>query len=124
MPSWAGGGPTPWRRWCWFLSSYARASRAGRTATDGGASGYRQYTEAVIDRLQFVKRAKDLGFSLDEIQELLSLKLDPASTSIRVKQRAEAKIADIEQIVRKLQKMKQALQKLTAACSGCGPTSD
>ncbi|MFQ5670007.1 MAG: heavy metal-responsive transcriptional regulator [Acidobacteriota bacterium] len=88
------------------------------------ASGYRQYTEEVIARLRFIKRAKELGFSLDEIKELLSLKLDPASSSSRVKQHAEAKIAAIEEKVRTLQRMKHALEKLSAACSGCGPTGD
>ena len=88
------------------------------------ASGYRQYTEEVIARLRFVKRAKELGFSLDEIKDLLSLKLDPALSSSKVKQHAEAKIADIEEKVRALQRMKRALKKLSAACSGCGSTSD
>ena len=88
------------------------------------ASGYRQYTEEVIARLRFVRRAKELGFSLDEIKELLSLKLDPALNSSKVKQHAEAKIADIEEKVHTLQRMKRALKKLSAACSGRGSTSE
>jgi MerR family transcriptional regulator, copper efflux regulator len=87
------------------------------------ASGYRQYGEEVVDRLRFIREAKDLGFTLNEIKELLSLKLDPSSSCAEVKGRAEAKIADIEEKIRTLQRMKRALAKLTKACSGDGPTS-
>jgi hypothetical protein len=57
------------------------------------ASGYRQYAWGVVARLQFIKRAKELGFSLKEIGELLSLRVDPETTCDEVKKRAEAKIA-------------------------------
>ncbi len=88
------------------------------------ASGYRQFDEAVVDRLRFIREAKELGFTLNEIKELLSLKLDPASSCGNVKDRAEVKIADIEEKIRTLQRMKRALVKLTKACSGDGPTSE
>lgn len=88
------------------------------------ASGYRQFNESVVDRLQFIREAKELGFTLGEIKELLSLKLDPSSSCAEVKGRAEAKIADIEEKTRTLQRMKRALAKLTKACSGDGPTSE
>lgn len=86
-------------------------------------SGYRQYSQDVIRRIQFIKHAKDLGFSLKEISELLGLRVDPDTTCSEVKQRAEVKIADIEAKLRDLQRMKTALMRLTAACSGRGPTS-
>lgn len=88
------------------------------------ASGYRQYGEEVVDRLRFIREAKELGFTLNEIKDLLSLKLDPSSSCAEVKGRAEAKIADIEEKIRTLQRMKRALGKLTKACSGDGPTSE
>lgn len=88
------------------------------------ASGYRQFDESVVDRLRFIREAKELGFTLNEIRELLSLKLDPASSCGDVKERAEVKIADIEEKIRTLQRMKRALVKLTKACSGDGPTSE
>ena len=94
------------------------------TKPDRSASGYRLFNEDVIDRLRFIGRAKELGFTLKEIKELLSLKLDPATSCADVKGRAEAKIADIEQKVRTLQRMKKALVKLTKACSGSGSTTD
>jgi MerR family mercuric resistance operon transcriptional regulator len=87
-------------------------------------SGYRQYPPEAILRLRFIKKAKEVGFSLKEIKELLSLRLDATATCEDVKSRAEAKILDIEQKIQGLQKMKQALTDLTAACSEDGPVSE
>ncbi len=87
-------------------------------------SGYRQYNEDTVTRIQFIKRAKELGFSLREILELLSLRLDPGTTCGDVKKRAEIKIADIEEKIRTLQGMKKALMNLTVECKGRGPVSE
>ena len=87
-------------------------------------SGYRQYDEGVVDRLRFIRRAKQLGFTLKEIRELLSLRIDPATTCGDVKSRAEAKLEDIAAKIRSLQRMKRALVKLTKACSGRGAASE
>ncbi len=83
-------------------------------------SGYRQYPQDVIARLRFIKRAKGLGFSLKEIAELLSLRLDPSTTCGDIKKRTENKIADVEEKIRSLQNMKKALKKLAATCSEDG----
>jgi MerR family mercuric resistance operon transcriptional regulator len=91
---------------------------------DRRESGYRQYDESVVRRLEFIRRAKELGFTLKEIKELLSLKIDPSTTCADVKERAETKISDIEQKIRTLQRMKRALVKVTKSCSGSGSTSD
>ena len=91
---------------------------------DRRASGYRQYEEGVVRRLEFIRRAKELGFTLKEIKELLSLKIDPSTTCADVKQRAETKIEDIENKIRTLQRMKRSLVKVTKSCSGNGPTSE
>src|SRR5262245_11414989 len=64
------------------------------------ASGYRQYGEDAVARLRFIRRAKELGFSLKEIAELLALRADPATTRADVRRRAETKVADIEAKVR------------------------
>lgn len=87
-------------------------------------SGYRQYSEDAVSRIQFIKRAKELGFSLKEILELLSLRVDPNTTCGDVKSRAEAKIAEVEEKMMALQRIKKALTKLTALCRGSGPTSE
>ncbi|MBI3042945.1 MAG: heavy metal-responsive transcriptional regulator [Betaproteobacteria bacterium] len=88
------------------------------------ASGYRHYRPDVIARLRFIRQAKDLGFSLSEIRELLALKVAPGKSCADVKARAEAKIADVEQRIAQLNRMKGALSKLATACSGRGPTSE
>ncbi len=87
-------------------------------------SGYRQYQSDTIDRLLFIRRAKELGFTLKEIKELLSLRVDEEKTCADVRQQAEAKITDIEDRIRSLQRMKRALVKVTKQCSGNGPTSE
>ena len=89
-----------------------------------GESGYRQYPELAVDRIRFIRRAKELGFSLKEISELLYLRVNPTATSADVRRQAEAKIADIEEKMRDLNRMKTALETLTAACCGQGPTSE
>ena len=52
------------------------------------ASGYRQYPSDTVDRVRFIKRAKELGFSLKEIKELLYLSVDPGTTCTQVQQRS------------------------------------
>jgi len=87
-------------------------------------SGYRQYPRDAVERIQFIKRAQALGFSLKEIGDLLSLRVDPGTTAGDIKRRAEAKLADIDAKIRDLQRMKAALMKLASACRGRGPTSE
>lgn len=87
-------------------------------------SGYRQYSKEVIARLRFIKRGRELGFSLDEIKELLDLRRDPATTCADIKRRTEAKIQDMNERIRALQEIKKALTKLTAACKGRGPVGE
>ncbi len=87
-------------------------------------SGYRQYPEETVARLRFIKRAKELGFTLREIKELLELRIDPNTTCEDIRHRAEAKISDIEEKIRTLERMKEALMKFTLACNGRGPISE
>ena len=87
-------------------------------------SGYRQYPEEVVRRIRFARRARELGFSLREIKELLLLRFDPKAGCADVKRRAEVKIADIAQRIRTLQRMKRALTGLAAACSGRGSVAE
>lgn len=90
--------------------------------THGG--GYRQYPKEAVARIRFIKRAKELGFSLTEISELLSLQNHPNATCADVKQRAETKITVIQARVKDLKKMNQALGQLVVSCSGSGPLDD
>jgi MerR family copper efflux transcriptional regulator len=88
------------------------------------ASGYRHYRPDAVARLRFIRQAKELGFTLSEIRELLALKVAPGKSCADVRARAEAKIADVEQRIAQLDRMKRALAKLATACSGRGPTSE
>lgn len=88
------------------------------------ASGYRQYDEGVVDRIQFILRAKELGFTLRQIKELLDLRIAPNKSCAEVKNRAEAKLKDIQAKIQSLQRMKRALVKLTKVCSGRGRATE
>lgn len=87
-------------------------------------SGYRQYPHDTVARLRFIQRAKELGFSLREIQDLIELRLDPEAHSSDVKARAEAKIQEIEAKIRDLRRMRTKLSELSHACDGHGSTED
>ena len=87
-------------------------------------SGYRQYPEEAVGRIRFIRRAKELGFALKEISELLSLRVDPDTTCADVREQTELKIADVEEKIRALQTIKTALEKLAVSCTGSGPTSE
>jgi len=84
-------------------------------------SGYRAYSPDVVRQLRFIRRAKELGFSLAEISELLALDRDPRATAGKVKKAAERKLRDIETRIRALQRMRRALRNLTQECPGRGP---
>lgn len=88
-------------------------------------SGYRDYGSEALDRLHFIKRAQELGFTLAEIRELLALRLDPATPAAAVKTRAEAKIADIDRKLHDLERIRHALVHLAGHCrGGRGPIGD
>jgi MerR family mercuric resistance operon transcriptional regulator len=87
-------------------------------------TGYRQYSLDTVSRIQFIKRAKELGFSLKEIAELLALCEAEDATCADVKQRALSKIVDVERKVEDLTHMKGALMKVVDLCTGSGPLSD
>lgn len=87
-------------------------------------SGYRAYPPETVVRVRFIRTAKELGFSLKEIAELLALRVDPVESCAHVKSIAEAKIADIERRVRTLQRMRKSLHKLVDACDAKTPTGE
>lgn len=90
----------------------------------GSQSGYRLCPADAARRLRFIQRAKELGFALREIKELLSLRVSPRTSRAEIQQRAEAKITDIRAKIQSLQSIEKSLRKLTRACGGCGPVSE
>ena len=88
------------------------------------ASGYRMFPPELVRRIRFIKHAQALGFTLGEIKELLSLRVDPGTTCAEVRARAKAKTADIEHKIRALEAMRNVLDRLAARCSGRGPASE
>lgn len=82
------------------------------------ASGYRLYNAADVHRLRFIRRARDLGFSVAEISQLLDLWHDRSRRSADVKRLAQAHIADLEGRIACLQQMADTLQHLADCCAG------
>lgn len=87
-------------------------------------SGYRVFPRDAVRRVRFIKGAQELGFSLKEIKELLSIRVDPRSDCSDVQRLAKAKLADIDDKIRTLQAMKRVLAKLATACPGRGPSTE
>lgn len=83
-------------------------------------SGYRDYDGDVVARLRFIRRAKDLGFSLADIRDLLALSQDREQGVAGVKARAQARLVDVEQRIAELRRMQRGLKKLSKACPGHG----
>jgi Cu(I)-responsive transcriptional regulator len=86
-----------------------------------GESGYRIYPESAINRLKFIRLAKGLGFTLDELKEMLELRDNPRADKADVKQRSAEKIEVIDKKILDLTRMRQALEQLSASCDGTGP---
>lgn len=81
-------------------------------------SGYRQYNRADVHLLRFIKRARELGFSMAEIAELVGLWKDKRRASAKVKRVAQKHLDELSQRVAALQDMQQTLALLIEGCSG------
>lgn len=101
---------------------YERRGLIARPARRGG--GYRHYTPAHVTRIRFIKRTQQLGFSLDEIADLLGMRVRPGAGCADVKKHALAKIEEIEGKIAALETMKSALARLARRCKGTGPSSN
>lgn len=85
---------------------------------DRTASGYRDYSDTDVHMLRFIRRARDLGFSVAEIGELLELWRDKSRQSSEVKRIARAHIGTLEEKIRDMQDMVATLSDLVASCRG------
>jgi MerR family transcriptional regulator, copper efflux regulator len=86
------------------------------------ASGYRRYGAVELARLRFIRRAQKLGFSLKEIDSLLSL--SARRNVAQVKRAAQAKLDDVDARIADLQRVRQGLSLLVDACPGHGMAAD
>jgi MerR family transcriptional regulator, copper efflux regulator len=87
--------------------------RAGRTA-----AGYRTYHDADVHRLRFVRRARDLGFSMKEVEALLGLWNNRRRASAEVKRLATRHIEDLDRKIDEMQSMRRTLAQLARHCHG------
>lgn len=81
-------------------------------------AGYRLYDPDAVRRLRFIRRAQTLGFTLEEIGDLLAFSDDPNASAGNVKAMTQAKIDDIDRRIRDLERMKRALAGLAEGCPG------
>jgi Cu(I)-responsive transcriptional regulator len=81
-------------------------------------SGYRQYTDKDVNTLRFIRQSRDLGFSIEQIRELLGLWQNRKRPSRQVKALAQAHIQELEQKLQELQAMKSTLEHLVHCCHG------
>lgn len=82
------------------------------------ASGYRVYDDAHISRLRFILRARELGFSIEQIRGLLDLVDGGTQTCAEVKERTEQHLADVRAKIADLKRIEKALAATAAQCSG------
>jgi Hg(II)-responsive transcriptional regulator len=88
------------------------------------ASGYREYLASDVARLEFIRRAQALGFTLSEIEQLLALRVDPRTTPADMHRAVEEKIEAVEETIRDLTRISGALRKMAASCHAHGPLGD
>ncbi len=83
-------------------------------------SGFRVYPEETVQRIRFIRQAQEIGFSLREIEELLSLRADPSADCADVRRQATAKLEEVDRKIAQLEEIRGALYELIAACPGSG----
>jgi len=97
---------------------YERKGLVRRPARPG--AGFRVYPEDAVGRIRFIRQAQALGFTLQEIGGLLALRVTPGSDCAAVRTRAVAKRAIVQTRLAELERIRDALDKLIAACPGRG----
>ena len=80
------------------------------------ASGYRQYDASVVDRIRFIRRAQELGFALEEIDDLLDLRVDDPASCDAVEAATRAKLETVEGKIRELERLRGTLRALVRSC--------
>ena len=110
------GVPTATVRYYERRGLIAKAPRTG--------AGYRRYGPDTATRLRFIKRAQELGFALEDIQELLDLRVDDPAACPAVEMKAREKIAQVERMIHELTRMRDVLEGLTESCRTHSSTAE
>ncbi len=82
--------------------------------------GYRIYPAETVERIRFIRQAQEIGFSLREIDELMSLRADPSADCSDVREQATMKLEEVNRKITRLEEIRGALEDLIAACPGRG----
>lgn len=93
-------------------------------APERSAGNYRSYDTAALQRLRFIRRCRDLGFTLDQVRELLELSTDVERPCDDVDEIAAAHLAEVERKIADLLALAQELRQISARCSGGGTISN
>lgn len=93
-------------------------------APERSDSGYRRYPAEITKRVHFIRRAKEVGFTLSEISELLTLRREPGTSCSDIKLRATQKIESVDQKIQDLQRIRDALARMVLKCQGRGRLQD
>lgn len=80
-------------------------------------AGYRQYPPDTVRRVKFIQHAKEVGFTLNDIAQLLALRQEPGTSCADIKLKATDKIKDVESKIRELQRIREALQRMVIKCT-------
>lgn len=110
------GVPTATVRYYERRGLIAKAPRTG--------AGYRKYGPDTAQRLRFIKRAQELGFTLEDIQELLHLRVEDPAACPAVEAKAREKVAQVEGMIRELTRMRDVLEGLAESCRTHSPTAE
>ena len=86
-------------------------------------AGYRQYPPDTIKRVRFIQHAKEAGFTLKDIGELLALRQEPGTSCTDIKLRTSQKLEEVDHKIRDLERIRDALRRMIMKCSGQGTLS-